>query len=351
MTGLSEGTTYYVKVAAVNAIGTGSDSSSISPSTDSEPGAKDIVGLGWTEKLTGSTSNAFTLSGLEMNVTYSVSVAGVNEIGVGGYSSVVASKDTLSVSGSPNGVFASVIEGYAITMNWTAPYDNGDSAITSYWIEVTATGKSPQLTNTGSTGLSYRLSGLEQNTEYSIRVRSENGVGMGVWSKNVKVLTHGLPSAPSCVSVRDITHDSATIEWCSPLNNGRQPITLYQVDVSLNSTFFTANGAFVFNGSTNGENMTIGSDSLSSGSRYFVRVGGKNSVGLGSYNSTVSFTTASSPSSESDEDSPNNDGPSAGSIVVIVTAFLLMIAGVVAGGVILKKKFSSIASAISNSNV
>lgn len=96
------------------------------------------------------------------------------------------------------------------TVNWAAPSNNGGSAITGYDVGYTPSGGSETVTATGSTGTSYQISGLTDDTLYSVRVRAENSVGKGTWSNMFNRLAW-LPSDIASLSLWLDASDTSSI--------------------------------------------------------------------------------------------------------------------------------------------
>ena len=81
------------------------------------------------------------------------------------------------------------LSGQSITVSWSAPSEDGGSAIIGYhirhrigtnsWVEIT----------TGISGTSYTITGLDTLTEYEIQVRAVNIVDFGDWSNSMTITT------------------------------------------------------------------------------------------------------------------------------------------------------------------
>jgi hypothetical protein len=76
-----------------------------------------------------------------------------------------------------------------IALAWTAPSAPGSSAITGYTVEYTPSGGSAATVSTGSTGTSYTLTGLNNGTAYTVRVRAVSAAGNGTYSGTVVLTT------------------------------------------------------------------------------------------------------------------------------------------------------------------
>jgi|GEM_PF-361718 len=212
-TGLSNGTTYYYKVAAVNSAGTGTLSSELSaapasssdnssssttlsaPSGLSASGAAAQVALDWTavsgassytmywDNSTGvsTSSNAitsistdnYTHSSLDNGTAYYYKVATVNSAGTGTLSSEV-NATTLVLLAAPDNVSASGASG-TITLNWNAV--SGADNYTLYWDNVSGITSSdtaiPSISNDN-----YTHSSLSDGTYYyKVAAVNDNGTG------------------------------------------------------------------------------------------------------------------------------------------------------------------------------
>ncbi|NBQ98580.1 MAG: fibronectin type III domain-containing protein, partial [Microbacteriaceae bacterium] len=144
-----------------------------------------------------STSTSLGLSGLKLGTTYQVRVAAVNANGTGDY--VYGSFTTLAtVSTAPTGLVYSGVSGSGFTLNWNAPSTNGGSAITDYVVEINGGGYTwSPLAHDPSNNTSITITGLNPGVKYSVRVKALNSVGISKASSNLNVTTLAVaPSAP-----------------------------------------------------------------------------------------------------------------------------------------------------------
>src|SRR3989454_4287580 len=91
-------------------------------------------GTTWSALVSNTASPATTYSdtGLAHTTTYTYRVSAINSIGTGSPSST-ASATTLAVApSSPTGLAATAVASSQISLSWTAPADNGGSAVTGY---------------------------------------------------------------------------------------------------------------------------------------------------------------------------------------------------------------------------
>ena len=210
LTGLTNGTAYTFKVAAINAIGTGAQSAAsnsvtpVAPAT--VPGAPTIgtatagnasATVTWTAPASngGSAITGYvitpssgspvtvgnvttdTLTGLTNGTAYTFKVAAINAVGTGAPSaasnSVTPTAPTVTVPGAPTIGTATAGNGQA-TVTWSAPASNGGSAITGYVI-TPSTGSPVTVGNVTSA----TLTGLTNGTAYTFKVAAINAVGTG----------------------------------------------------------------------------------------------------------------------------------------------------------------------------
>ncbi|MGO8669784.1 MAG: fibronectin type III domain-containing protein [Capsulimonadaceae bacterium] len=206
-TGLSNGTTYYYKVAAVNASGTSAKSSEVSaePSTSlpSIPtgltgrGSNSSVILTWTSSsgatsyniyngttsggesttavATGVTGTTYTNSGLANETTYYFTIAAVNASGTSPQS---AEASALTLPGGPAGLTATA-GNVQVGLSWTP-----DTGATSYNVYrgTTSGGESATPIATGGTSTTYLDDLVVNGVTYYYTVTGVNAQGSSVAS-------------------------------------------------------------------------------------------------------------------------------------------------------------------------
>lgn len=130
-----------------------------------------------------STATSATVTGLTNGTAYVFRVAAINAVGVGAYTA--ASAAVTPTAGTPPNAPTSLTAtaGNAqISLAWTAPSAPGTYAITGYTVEYTPSGGSAVTVNTGSTSTSYTLTGLTNGTTYTVRVAGVSASGTGTYS-------------------------------------------------------------------------------------------------------------------------------------------------------------------------
>jgi hypothetical protein len=297
--GLTNGTTYTFRVAAVNGVGEGSqsaESNQVKPAAG-VPGAPTIgtaipgnkqATVSWTapssdggspilsytvQAYTGNTvskavpnitcsttSCSTTVTDLTNGTAYTFTVIAVNAMGPSAESAPSNSVTPNALAPSAPTIGTAVAGNGSATVAWTAPPDNG-IAITSYTVRafvgttesVKVTGVSCNTTNCSST-----VNGLSNGTTYTFTVAGVNAVGEGAQSAPSNAVTPLGPPGPPTNLVATAGNASATISWSAPTSNGGSAVTQYTVTLTVAATSLvqqvpvTGSLQATFTGLTNG---------------------------------------------------------------------------------------------------
>ena len=311
ITGLTNGTAYEVRVAAINNVGTGAYVSA-SATTNTTPGVPtglslmpggELIGASWTAPsntggtpITGysvqyrpgssgnwipwthtSTNTSTTITGLTNGTAYEVRVAAINSVGTGSYTSAAsatpAAADT--VPGVPDSLSLTA-EDTQIAISWTAPSNTGGTPITGYSVQYRP-GISGNWTNWthASTATSATITGLTNGTAYEVRVAAINSVGTGSYITRSETPA----TIPDFLASLSLTLGDTQIgaSWTAPTNNGGSPITGYSVQYRPG---ISGNWIPWTHASTNTSAAITG---LTNGQSYQVQVAAINSQGTGGY--------------------------------------------------------------------
>ena len=169
----------------VNLVWTAPTTDGGSPITDYSIQYSSNGGTSWyTFRHTASGAVLATVTGLTRGSSYVFRVAAVNGMGVGDASIPSAAVVTLSTPGTPSGLAVIAGNGQA-SLSWTAPASTGGSAITDYAIQYNINGGSSWSTfsHTASASPSAVVSGLNNGVTYTFRVTAVNGVGPGSYNR------------------------------------------------------------------------------------------------------------------------------------------------------------------------
>lgn len=199
------------------------------PITDYREQYSSDNGSTWTTfTAAASTATSATVTGLTNGTSYRFRVAAVNGVGVGAFTT--ASSAVTPIAGTPPNAPTSLTAtaGNAqIALAWTAPSAPGTYAITSYTVEYTPSGGSAQTVSTGSTGTSYTLAGLTNGTAYTVRVAGVSAAGTGTFTAASSSVT---PSSAALVKLAGDYTGLGT--QASPYTGSTVAYPLFRADVA-----------------------------------------------------------------------------------------------------------------------
>ena len=265
ITGLTNGHTYSVKVAAVNDLDQGAASNALSATPATVPSAprwlhgvrgNTTATLSWNapattggaavtsylvSDLAGHTctatapSTTCTVTGLTNGTSYTFYATATNSAGTSNRSNanVVIPATTPSAP-----TITSVTPGNRfLEVRYTAPTSNGGAALGYYDVSVDGgtTWKSTYLMEAGGV---VTVRGLTNGTSYNVRLRARNVVGPGVASSSVAGTPRTIPGAPRIVSLTAIAQ-GFTVTFVAPTSTGGTPITTYQYSLNNGVTWTT----------------------------------------------------------------------------------------------------------------
>ena len=221
-TGLTAGVTRYYRVSAINSVATSQPSAIINattgtataPSAPTElsatAGGPNSIDLSWTAPLnnggsdinaylievspngisewsnlvanTGSSATDYSDSGLTSGTTRYYRVSAISSGGIGSPSNVASATTSEATSpDAPSSLTANATSTTTIDLSWTAPLNNGGSAITGYRIEMSSDGAvnswSDLVSNTSETLTTYTDNSLQPDMTRYYRVSAINSVG------------------------------------------------------------------------------------------------------------------------------------------------------------------------------
>src|SRR5579872_4215163 len=193
----------------------------------------------------------------------------------------------------PTGLTATAVSSSQINLSWTAPSNNGGSAITGYKIERsndTGTTWSTIAANTANTSTTYSDTGLTASTTYMYRVSAINSVGTSPPSSTASATTSGAatpPQPPTGLAATAASSSQINLSWTAPSNNGGSAITGYKIERSAdNGTTWS-----IIQSNTGSTATTFSDTGLTASTTYTYRVSAINAIGTSSTSNTASATT------------------------------------------------------------
>ncbi len=326
LSGLSDGTPYSVEIEAVNGIGAGSASNSVSQTPVALPGAPTLtsVQVGSTtasiafspgsnggSAITGyrystdggstwvptSTTSPVSVTGLRTGSSFTFELEAINISGAG--APATTSFSTTSAPAAP--LIASIVsQNQALAVTFTAPASGG-SPITDYdwstdggshWYSESSYGTPCPSGNGSSVTCEIGVlstdgtTTLTNGTSYPIELRAVNAVGPGPASTSQSGTPYTTPAAPSIITGANgmvAANQSLTVTFSTPINNGGSAITAYQYSTDAGATWQNRTDGQSATSTT----MTItavsadGTTALTDGDTYDVEIRAVNAAGYG----------------------------------------------------------------------
>jgi len=239
---------------------------------------------------TGTTASPLVITGLTNGTSYGIKIRAVNSLGGGVASDAATAVIPSTVPDAPTGVSGTANGVTSSTVTWTAPANTGGAAITGYKVEYAVSPYSSYTVfnaDTGNANTSISVTGLTNGTSYKFRVSATNLNGFGATAESGVVVTNIIPAAPTIGAMTlSTTNTTDSLAWTAPTANGGSAITgyVYQTTTNDGSTFAGA----VATGSTA---VAKTFDPGYTATTTKVRVAAVNSLGTGPYSSisTVGF--------------------------------------------------------------
>ncbi len=322
-TGASPGTSYLLRIAAVNSLGTSEyltgsvTTSSVqpdapqnlrylnltgtslslewdSPKSNGGSSIKDYVveyssngGTAWISiPHTPSTYQQFSVTNLSKNSTYNFRVSATNEVGTSAPSNILSATTPITLPGIPTSPVFSKITSSSVVISWQAPLDDGGASISDYKVELSNDAGTTwtEITHSPSTTTSTSVNGLKPGVQYLVRISAKNAFGYGTSLPGTFRSLNGVPQNPTMLLPNIVTATSVTLNWTLPFNGGSS-ITDYKVEISSNcSTYSTLKRS----ASTA---QTYNVTGLSAGTKYCFRVSAVNVLGAGPTSNPISQVT------------------------------------------------------------
>ena len=333
-TGLLPATTYHYRISAINAAGTGNPSNIVNATTDaasvpdaptgltatasgstqihlswtapSNDGGAAIsgyrivmstdAGANWSDLVANTESSAttYTHTGLPEGATRHYRVYAINSIGESNPSNVANATTGAAITrpGAPAELTAAASGRTQIHLSWTAPTNNGGTAITGYRIEISAdagSNWSNLAANTESSATTYTHTGLPESATRHYRVYAINSVGESADPSNVANATTNalsVPDAPTKLTASVSGKTEINLSWTAPVDDGGAAISGYQIERSADAGETWADLV----ADTETTTTTYIHTGLQSGSTHHYRIRAINSVGAGDPSNVAAAT-------------------------------------------------------------
>ena len=232
----------------------------------------------WTTRSTGTTASPLVITGLVNGTSYQVKLRAVNALGAGAASDASTAVTPATIPGTPTS--PSISSGsQSISVSWGAPVSDGGDPPLTYTVETQK--NSEAYVNRGTQTSPYVLSGLENGATYRARITANNTVGSSATpAVTGDTVPSAVPGAPGFSSASS-GNGTYTFNWTAPANNGAT-ITAYTVTLTTanQAAWGTAVTDTPAN-FTSGGNLTYTFTGLSNGYSYRAKVLATNVRGNG----------------------------------------------------------------------
>jgi fibronectin type 3 domain-containing protein len=233
-------------------------------------------------------SNSFTDTNVTNGSTYYYKVAAVNAVGPSPQSAEASATPSqpATAPSAPTGLTATAANG-SVKLSWSPPASNGGAAVTGYdlYRGTTPGGEASTPVATSITGTNFTDTGLTNGTTYYYTVTAVNAVGMSPQSGEASATPQATtPSAPLNV-VASSGNAQATLSWSVPATTGGSPITGYNVYRGT-----SAGGESATPVATGVAGNSFTDTGLTNGTTYYYTVAAVNAAGVSPQSSEVSAT-------------------------------------------------------------
>jgi len=187
-----------------------------------------------------SCTGAQAISGLTQGTDYYIRVFAYNSVGFGPMAALAQPFHPRVAPGRPTSVSLVVVSGSSLRVIFSSPLDDGGDTVTAYRVEWSTdaafVGASHHdVLYLPSEPYHYNIQGLDKGTTYYVRVSAGNAQGFGEPQAPTPASEHPreLPSAPIGAVVGVTSGRSrdgkVTIQWQAPLDDGGDPVTAYKI--------------------------------------------------------------------------------------------------------------------------
>jgi titin len=229
----------------------------------------------------GTTTNSYVdVTGLTNGITYYFRVRAQNGAGFGPWSVLSNGAAAYTVPDAPFSLVGRQRPGNSLYMQWQAGA-NGGSAITDYRVGFGSSSTAPStiFADGVSVDLYATITGLVNKGGYYLFVCALNAAGCSDWTSYGLITAIDVPGTPTNISAAFQAPGVVRVTFTAPVSNGGGAITDYDVEYSTDPNFEAGTGTF-FEGATASTSTTIDVTGLTLGVVYYFRVRAQNAAGF-----------------------------------------------------------------------
>ena len=242
-------------------------------------------GTNWTAIAnSGASTTSHTVTGLTNGTEYTFKVRAANTRGDGAASDAAQATPSTTPA-TPTGLTATDNNQASgtVQLTWTAG-GNGGSALTG-WQYRQDSGIWTAIPSSGASTTSHTVTGLDNGTAYTFKVRAKNRKGDGAASEAATATPATTPSAPRSLTAAPTSGEAkqVTLNWTVPADTGGAPVTGYEYQQN--------GGAWAGAGTASPYTVT----GLENGTTYIFKVRAQNRKGNSAASNAATATTHSAP--------------------------------------------------------
>ena len=187
---------------------------------------------GATTRTVAAPTTELDFTGLTAGTAYTFTVTATNATGTSPASAPSEPvTPVFTVPGAPAGLTVTPGDGQ-LDVSWSAPDDDGGSAVTGYTVTATPATGAPTTVEVADSGAglptSAAVTGLANGTAYDVTVVATNAEGSGPAADPIAATPRTVPGAPTTVTAT-AGQEQATVSWTAPADDGGSPVTSYTV--------------------------------------------------------------------------------------------------------------------------
>lgn len=198
------------------------------------------------QQIATSTTNTYTVSGLNANTTYSFTVSAIDGAGNESATATALSVTTAALADTqaptaPNNLVTSNITANGVNLSWNSAADN--VGVTGY--KVYQNGNVLASTSVNN----YAVAGLTANTSYNFRVTAVDAAGNESGFSNVQSITTlsatdtQAPTIPTNLVASNVTSTSINLTWTAATDN----VAVVGYNIYENNSLLTTTASTTFN--------------------------------------------------------------------------------------------------------
>ena len=231
----------------------------------------------WTDITTSTFDTSYNVTGLTNDTTYYFKIYAINSIGPGEVSDVTSGRpisSVPSVSSVPSAPIITAIAGDSyVDLSWNVP-NNGGNTINNYTSEMSINSTNWTDIST-SINTNIRVSDLSNGRTYYFRIYATSAIGPSLKSNIISIIPRTQPTKISSITIVKSGDKYVELSWTAPYNGGI-PITNYKTEISTDSETWTD-----VSNSPNSTKTSIKVSDLTNGTKYYFRVTPQNQAGFG----------------------------------------------------------------------